>query len=131
VLAFKMLTAKLPFEGEPLQQLKQHLLSPPPSPGDHVPNLPPPVSQLVQRMMAKEPEQRPTLDEMRALFAALREGRLTLMPGTAPVRMPAHPGLHTQQVAAAMKRPTTHFVLLALGVVAAGAVAFAIVHAIS
>jgi serine/threonine protein kinase len=123
VLAFKMLTGKLPFDGEPLHQLKHHLLTPAPAASNHAPNIPPPVSQMVQRMMAKEPDQRPTLQEMRGLFAALREGRLTMMPGTAAVRMP--PGT------APGARPPLHFVLLALGVVAAGAIAFAIVHAIS
>jgi len=131
VLAFKMLTAKLPFEGEPLHQLKHHLLTPPPSASDFVPNLPPPLSQLVQRMMAKEPEQRPTLDEMRAMFAQFREGRLTIMPGTAPVRMPPSPTAGPPLAAAPPARPALHFVLLALGVVAAGAIAFAIVHAMS
>jgi serine/threonine-protein kinase len=117
VLAFKMLTARLPFEGEPLQQLVQHLRSQTPSPSEHVPNLPPPLSELVMRMMAKEPENRPAVAEMRSLFAAMGEGRLPIVPATA-VRRPA-------------RRPAMHFILLAAGVLAVGAIAFAVVSALS
>ena len=144
VLAYKMLTSKLPFTGEPMQQLLQHLRSPAPAASDTIKDLSPPLSQLVQRMMAKEPEERPTLADSRALFHAMREGRpaplslqtgpMPAAPGTAPVMAQAAPQTgpvpaQTQQHAAA-KRPMTHFVLLALGVVAAGGIAFAIVHAL-
>jgi eukaryotic-like serine/threonine-protein kinase len=74
VLAHKMLTARLPFVGEPWEQLIAHLNQPPPSPAVLVPATPRQLCQLVMQMMAKEPAQRPTLAEMRTAFAQMRHG---------------------------------------------------------
>jgi len=57
---FFMLTGRPPFpEGTILQKLLQHQNEPPPDVRRFRPDLPPEVSYLLARMMAKEPEQRP------------------------------------------------------------------------
>ncbi len=118
ILAFKMLTAWLPFEGEPMQQLVHHLRTLPPSPSQFAPNIPPALADLVMRMMAKEPAHRPSIAEMRSLFADLRAGRhaSATVPPPLEVRPPG--------------RPMMHFVLLGVGVIVAGAIAFAVVKAV-
>ena len=73
VLAYKMLTGALPFKAENAMDLiVMHLNAPPPPPQKLVPDTPPELSRLVVRMMAKQPEQRPSLAEIRKAFAELR-----------------------------------------------------------
>jgi serine/threonine-protein kinase len=74
VLAYKMLTGTLPFKADSAMDLiVQHLNAPRPSPEKLAPKTPPELSRLVVRMMAKLPEERPPLAEIRATFAKLRE----------------------------------------------------------
>jgi PAS domain S-box-containing protein len=59
VLFFLMLTGKLPFTAQdPLGWVHAHVARPVPSPADLVPVLPPPVSDIVRRLMEKMPENR-------------------------------------------------------------------------
>ncbi len=59
VMLFETLTGRLPFEGESLAEVMQHHLhSPVPDPRDIVPGLPPAFTEVVQRAMAKKPEDR-------------------------------------------------------------------------
>jgi len=65
--------------------------------------------------MAKTPEERPSLAEMRQVFADVREGRaIASSAGPAP--------------AAPSRRPAFHFVLVGLGVVLVGALSFVLVR---
>jgi hypothetical protein len=51
-----MLTGSPPFsEGNPVQKVLQHVRDLPPDVRDHQPNIPPQVSQIIQKMMAKAP----------------------------------------------------------------------------
>ncbi|HVK89237.1 MAG TPA: serine/threonine-protein kinase [Kofleriaceae bacterium] len=76
VLAHKMLTGRLPFVGDtPVDYIVQHLQKPPPSPGLLVPSIPDALSGIVVRMMAKTPEERPTLADIRGVLAEVRAGR--------------------------------------------------------
>ncbi len=57
---FHLLTAKTPYSGPtPTDILKAHVTQPVPSPRSLIPELPESVDQLVQRMMAKDPDARP------------------------------------------------------------------------
>jgi serine/threonine protein kinase len=84
VLAHKIVTGKLPFEGKaPVDFIVHHLKTAPPDPREQVPNVPEPLALVVVRMMAKTPEQRPALAEIRAVLAQLRQG-----PAAPPSRAP-------------------------------------------
>jgi hypothetical protein len=58
-----------------MDMIAAHLGKPPPSPDKVAPQTPPELARLVVRMMAKAPEERPTLADLRAAFAKLREGK--------------------------------------------------------
>ncbi len=73
-LAYKMLTGTLPFRGENAMDLiVQQLNAPPPHPIKLAPRTPPALSKLVVRMMAKAPDDRPSIPQIRELFAELRD----------------------------------------------------------
>jgi len=72
VLTFKMLTGQLPFQGEAVDLIMQHLRTPPPAPKQFVPGIPDELSDLVVRMMAKSAADRPTLADVRAVCANVR-----------------------------------------------------------
>ena len=72
VLAYKCLTGTLPFKSDNAMDLiVQHLNAPRPSPAKLAPKTPPELARLVVRMMSKNPDERPTLAEVRKLFASL------------------------------------------------------------
>jgi hypothetical protein len=76
VLAYKMLTGAMPFKAENAMDLiVLHLNAPPPAPHKLARDTPIELSKLVQRMMAKDPAERPALADVRKLFAQLRAGR--------------------------------------------------------
>jgi serine/threonine protein kinase len=81
VLAYKMLTTAMPFKAENAMDLiVLHLNAPPPAPHKLAKDVPIELSKLVQRMMAKDPAERPTLAEVRGLFRELRGSRLNVEP---------------------------------------------------
>ncbi len=60
VLAFEMLTGRLPFDDDSnTEVIRLHLSAPPPSPMDFEPSVPRPMADLVLRLMAKNPADRP------------------------------------------------------------------------
>ncbi|HTL37849.1 MAG TPA: serine/threonine-protein kinase, partial [Kofleriaceae bacterium] len=72
VLAYKMLTGTLPFPGDnAMDIILQQLNKPAPNPSKLAPKTPPELSKLVVRMMAKSADERPSLVEIRDLFAKL------------------------------------------------------------
>jgi serine/threonine protein kinase len=72
VLAYAMLCRTTPFEGEPspVEVLHAHISKPPPPPRERVPDLSPALDTLVVQMLAKKPEDRPTLAEIRSRLKA-------------------------------------------------------------
>jgi serine/threonine-protein kinase len=85
VIAFEMLTRRRLFPGRSnLEMVAHHLRSPPPRPSDYV-VLPPGLEDLILRLLAKEPQQRPA-----SASAAARELRALLQPGEGSEK-PAEP----------------------------------------
>ena len=65
VMLYEMLCGARPFEGSSAERLcEAHLTSPPPSPRTYNPAIPTEVSQFITRMLAKEPNRRPTSSEL-------------------------------------------------------------------
>jgi len=77
ILLFEMLTGRLPFQGEsPMHVAIQQVHSKPPAPSSLVEGLPPELDDLVLRLLAKEPGNRPAsgeevVEELLALSEAL------------------------------------------------------------
>jgi serine/threonine-protein kinase len=76
VLAYKMLTRELPFQAEnPFELIVHQLKTPPPSPKKLAPKTPDVLARLVVRMMSKDVDARPSVADVRGVFAQLREVR--------------------------------------------------------
>ena len=120
ILAYKMLTGKLPFSGLPTDLLIHHLKTAPPLASASVPDVPPVLDAAVVRMMGKIPEERPTLEELRATFADIRTGRTAPMTATGAAQAAPAAG----QIAGWV------YAVIVLGVLASAGIAFAVVHAV-
>lgn len=80
VLAYVMLTGQTPFEAPtPLGLMRKHMYEEPPNPHDREPSLPPTISPVIARALAKRPEYRfPTATAfVEALEQALQGGDLS------------------------------------------------------
>lgn len=76
VMLFEMLTGEVPFDADnPLVVMNLHLIKPPPRLADIAPNVPTELVTIVESMLHKERDQRPT---MRALTESFH--RLSLSP---------------------------------------------------
>jgi serine/threonine protein kinase len=84
---FYVLTGQTPFTGAtPLAKLMQHHITDAPSPQELRPDIPPAVSALIRRLMAKRPDDRfDTPADLAAALSALQGGNLA----PAPVARPA------------------------------------------
>lgn len=71
VLAYHLLCRRPPFAGPDLALLNMHLRAEPPPPSMAWPDVPPELDQLLVRMLAKQPEQRPSLDEIEDTLRAM------------------------------------------------------------
>jgi CHASE2 domain-containing sensor protein/tRNA A-37 threonylcarbamoyl transferase component Bud32 len=72
VLAYRVLTGALPFEGEAAQVVEGHLTLPPPRPSTRRRDLPPELDAALCAPLAKDPRRRPS--SAGELVAALRRG---------------------------------------------------------
>jgi serine/threonine-protein kinase len=138
ILSFKILVGKVPWDGAQMQLLAHHLQTPPPLASDLVPTIPAGLATLVQRMMAKRPNERPTLPELRAAFANIRAGGSGLLQApnagaaaTAPASPPAGASVSTATASTSAGRPAWIYVVIVLAVLASAAIAFAVVRAAS
>ncbi|MDP9236731.1 MAG: alpha/beta fold hydrolase [Chloroflexota bacterium] len=116
VMLYEMVCGRPPFLGDdPLSVISQHASVAPAAPALHAPGLPPPLNDLILRLLAKPPDLRPAsaalvLDELRAIAESLRA------PDAAPEAevselepAPAAPGFvgrtpELEQLAAALDR---------------------------
>jgi eukaryotic-like serine/threonine-protein kinase len=71
---FELLTGEVPFPGDNFVAVAlQHLNEPPPSVLDRRPDAPPRIAWLVDRALAKNPADRPSMDELVAELEATRD----------------------------------------------------------
>ncbi len=78
VMAFEVLSGRLPFPGTPAQAIRGHMETPAPSLRAVVPELTPAMDALIARMLAKDPAGRwPSLSEARQRLDELAEGRVS------------------------------------------------------
>jgi serine/threonine-protein kinase len=65
VLLYELLTGAVPFKGESFVTVAlRHVNEPPPDVLDHRPDCPPRVAFLIERAMAKNPDDRPSMDQL-------------------------------------------------------------------
>ncbi|MDN4472697.1 Stk1 family PASTA domain-containing Ser/Thr kinase [Demequina zhanjiangensis] len=105
ILLFEMLTGRQPFTGEsPLEVATQHVHHDVPAPSAYVPWLPAEIDELVQRMTARDPQQRPAdaaaaLTDIRAVLAVLDDPTLDRRAdppsGAVPVEQASDPDATT------------------------------------
>jgi serine/threonine-protein kinase len=70
ITLYELATGKVPFEGETAAVLVQHLTETPAAPNVRGATLPEAIESLILRMLAKEPDARPTLHEVEATLRA-------------------------------------------------------------
>ncbi len=88
VVAYQALTGRAPFVGSSaVEILVQHLNRPPPALAPRCPDAPYGLVELVERMLAKDPAERPRAAEISAALGKLRASRQQ-----PPVRIAAEPG---------------------------------------
>jgi serine/threonine-protein kinase len=77
ILCFHMLTGKLPFVGTtPMEVMEKHVHVPPPVPHEVAPSIPKALSELILKLLAKDPGERPDASQVKAdLRAATRQMR--------------------------------------------------------
>jgi serine/threonine-protein kinase len=77
ILCFHMLTGKLPFIGTtPMEVMEKHVHVPPPVPHEVAPSIPKALSELILKLLAKDPGERPDASQVKAdLRAATRQMR--------------------------------------------------------
>ena len=72
VMLFHLLSGRLPFEGEGSGQLiGMHLFKPPPLLRELTPSVPAGLAELVQGLLAKNRDARPTMEELRGEFESM------------------------------------------------------------
>ena len=82
IALYELLTGTPPFHGEQLLQvLNQHMYQEPPWPA----SIPPQILPLLQAMLAKNPQVRPTAAELSRALDALAGGGPANFPGAAPI----------------------------------------------
>lgn len=93
VVAFEALSGQLPFRGNTAQLMYHHLVTPPPVIHEVDSRLPAGASTVLQKALAKEPENRygSVSEFARALQTALATGLAQGVPGQAPLVPPTPP----------------------------------------
>jgi serine/threonine protein kinase len=76
VLTYRLLLGEKPFSGtDDIDLVRRHMYNRPPDPVLLWPEIPRPLAQLIVRMLAKEPDARPTLAEVSATLSDARAKR--------------------------------------------------------
>lgn len=88
IMAFRMLTGQLPFQGSLGQIMRYHYMAPPPEPSSLNPQLGPAIDMIIQRALAKKPEERfPSIMAFARTFVQARPASEN-QPTSAPGRLP-------------------------------------------
>lgn len=140
VVLFEMLTGRLPFAAEEgLEMVRKHLFSAPPRLRDITPQADEELDALIDRMLAKAPEQRPNMREVKLQLrkisqrlelqdrdSGVEEAGLaqaaTLILGGRRSAAPARPASRFRRLAHLRKHPTS----IAFGVLLCGCLALGI-----
>jgi len=127
VMAFELLVGRLPFVSDnPMELIAKHITLPPPTPSDLEPSLPPAADRLLLQMLDKQPANRPSLGEIRALLDEIRAPWVTAL-NDPPVRA-SRPVIEPPAITPpAPRRAWVPFALVA-GVAGAAIVAFVVVR---
>ncbi|MFN0253852.1 MAG: serine/threonine-protein kinase [Kofleriaceae bacterium] len=89
VLAFEMLTGRVPFVEETAMQLiVAHMQAPPSPPSSIAPGIPPELDRLVYALLAKDPAQRPSLKQVMGTLQYFRDPGHASGAGTGPYTPP-------------------------------------------
>jgi eukaryotic-like serine/threonine-protein kinase len=83
-ILFQLLTGRAPYEGDAGELIAQHQLAPIPTPRTFAPELPPPLEVLVTQMLAKAPDERPSMDAVESALASL--DATSVVANKAPVK---------------------------------------------
>jgi tRNA A-37 threonylcarbamoyl transferase component Bud32 len=93
VMAYELFLEQLPFEAETAAEvMAMHLRATPPQPSELWPDIPPALEALLLAMLAKQPDQRPTMIEVARRLEAVREELLRRCCVAAPLRPATGPG---------------------------------------
>lgn len=99
VIAFELLTGRLPFLGSVTEVVRAHLTSAPPSLDELAPDVSPGLHALVRRMLMKVKDERPaSMREVRAEVQALQGTPAARTPDAPPPPPPRSPPTATRQV---------------------------------
>lgn len=84
VVAFEMITGRLPFVGtSPVDLLMKHVDARPPRPSEFLPGVPAALDAFILQMLTKDPEARPgAAEQLRRQLARLRDTLAAQPPGT-------------------------------------------------
>lgn len=77
---FELLTGRLPFLGEAQEVMRQRIVKDAPSLAELVPHASPALASIVQRMLCRDREARPAMDEVLRVFEELAAGGEPLPP---------------------------------------------------
>ena len=76
VMAYQLLTGRLPFQGSPGQVMRQHFMTPPQPPGRFNPHISPTLDAVILRALAKQPADRfPSIITFAQAFQAAAQGK--------------------------------------------------------
>ena len=106
-IGYLLFTGRVPFEHDNSAELiSAHLTSEPPRPSSIAPSVPPRVDELLARMLAKDPEARPTLTEIRKLMGVLLSRGTEQLTAIDPGEVTPNPVARRSSVVVA-ERPVT------------------------
>ncbi len=92
VIMYEMLAGETPFRGGPALLMAGHLTMDPPALSARVPSTPPELAALVHRMLAKNPSDRPTAEEVvRSLGPSTGALSVVSPPADSPTTLPLSP----------------------------------------
>jgi serine/threonine protein kinase len=99
-ILFQLLCGRAPYEGDAGELIAQHQLAPIPTPRSFAPDVPPPLEALVTHMLAKAPDERPSMDAVESALASLDATSVAARAQSSPIA-------HAPTIAAQQESPTS------------------------
>jgi tRNA A-37 threonylcarbamoyl transferase component Bud32 len=130
-ILFQLLCGRAPYEGDAGELIAQHQLAPIPTPRSFAPDVSTPLEALVTQMLAKAPDERPSMDAVESALASLDATSLIASPAalaptiaakneTAPTSVTTLYEGVGEQTAVEQKRQRRNLALGAAGVIVFG-----------